>query len=359
MVFELLRGLDRVRYAPQLLVASERGGYLSELPGDVPVHFVRGRYPIVQSVRAIRRARPDVVIAMQRMVLTLGAARRALPARTRVILRQANDMTADMRQLAATSVLKHRIAHELALSALARADAVICQSASMQRDLRAQLRRTDHLHVIANPIDVEAAARVASAPASLPGAPALVSVGRLSTQKGYDLLLPAISRVRSRFPALHLTVFGDGPDRAKLEGDLERLGLRSHVTLAGFQASVLPYVRAADAFVLASRYEGLPNAALEALACGTPVVLTDCPGANSELVVEGRNGRLAARPDPVAIASALDACLVELTTYDRSWIRADCERRFSAARIIGEYERLITSLVGRTTWKGAQECSER
>lgn len=163
-------------------------------------------------------------------------------------------------------------------------------------------------------------------------------------QKGYDILLRAVAILREQHPALHVTIYGDGPDRASLAQLRDELKLESHVTFAGFSDHVVAHVKAADLFVLASRYEGFPNAALEALACGTPVVLTDCPGANSELVHAGINGQLAAAVEPTAFATALDRAIRELPAYDRARIQADCRDRYSAERIIGAYEQVFAAV---------------
>jgi glycosyltransferase involved in cell wall biosynthesis len=351
VMFEILTALDRGRFAPSLLVSEPVGHYLERLPADIPIEVLgpqrslRGRYPVVRALRVVRAHAPAIVFSTLRMNLTLGLAAPGFPSGTRLVIRQANDFTTDFSRLVRRSLMKHRVARALSLAVLRRADAIVCQSDAMRADLRRLLGDASPLHTIGNPIDVDAATRAAAASTvKLPGAPALVSVGRLAPQKGFDVLLEAVAEIRPRFPRLHLTILGDGPDRAELVRLRQRLGLDSSVTLAGFSSQVLASVAVADLFVLASRYEGFPNAALEALACGTPVVLTDCPGANATLVEPGRNGRLAAAVSPPAVASALVAALDEVASYDRAAISARTRERFSARRIVGQYEQLFAAV---------------
>jgi len=355
VIFELLRGLDRRRFSPSLLVSEPEGHYLRQLPGDVPVHIlgithgssIGERYPLLRALRFVREVAPDVVLATLRMSFTIGAIRPALRSGTRVVLRQANDLTADFTQLVKRSVIKHRVARALTLVTLRGADAVVCQSRAMSTDLRALLGDRTRLEVISNPIDVDAVGATVKTHTvdRLPGSPSLVSVGRLAHQKGFDLLLDALAMVRRRHPGVHLTIYGDGPDRDALHDQARKLGVDNAVTFAGFSRNPIPHIATADLFVLASRYEGFPNAALEALACGTPAVLTDCPGANSEIIAPGANGQLAASPSAPAMADAIERAVAELTSYDRNAITAECRRRYGAPHILGEYERMLASVV--------------
>lgn len=349
-MFELLKSFDRSRFELSLLVSEPDGHYLSQLPADVrvealgPQRNTRDRFPLLRALRTVHRVAPDVVFATLRMALTLGLVSPAFPRRTRLVLRQANDLSADFKQLMGRSRVKHRLARRLTIAALHRADAVICQSDSMRTDLAATLDARTRLEVIWNPIDIERVAKASATPSPLKGRPALVSVGRLMPQKGYDLLLPAIAALRPSHPDLHLTIVGDGPDRESLERLCAQLDISDIVEFRGFSANPLPLVRGADLFVLASRYEGFPNAALEALACGTPVVLTDCPGANSAIVKPGMNGRLAAAPETAAMAAAIETAIAELAAYDRAAIRRDCEARFGSQKIVSTYERVLESV---------------
>jgi len=351
VLFELLTSIDRERFVPSLMVIEGEGDYLSRLPKDIPVEVLGGpvsktrrdRYPVLRALRFIRKTQPDLVFGTLRMTFTLGVAAPAFPAHTRLILRQANDFTTNFAELVKQSRVKHRFARWLSKQNLKAADAVVCQSHAMKADLNELLGARAKLHVIGNPVDVDAIARAGTG--TLPGSPALVSVGRLMPQKGFDILLPAIAQIRTRYPGLHLTIIGDGPDREQLEAQTRELGLTDVVTFTGFSKNPIPSVRAADLFVLASRYEGFPNAALEALACGTPIVLTDCPGANSEIVIAGMNGRLAPAIESAAFATALETALAERADYDRDAITANCAERFAAHRIVAQYEQLFASVV--------------
>ena len=350
VMFELLSALDRRRFHPSLLVSSLTGHYLSRLPADVPLTILGDaearRYPYRKALREVRSQRPDIVFTTLRMNVTMGLIRPMFPRGTKLVVRQANDFSSDFAELVKRSLVKHRMARELTKVALRMADAVVCQSEWMKADLSRLLGDGGRLEAIGNPIDVSTITQLAARSAVHPrGAPALVSVGRLASQKGHDVLLDALAVLRPKHPRLHLTVFGEGAEKEALLRQRDRLGLTDLVTFAGFSEHVVPAVAAADLFVLGSRYEGFPNAALEALACGTPVVLTRCPGANATIVRAGVNGELATSVSAEALAQALDRAVGALATFSRHAIIADVEQRFSAKRIVGLYEDLFTRVI--------------
>ena len=125
----------------------------------------------------------------------------------------------------------------------------------------------------------------------------VVTFGRLHVQKGYDFLLEAFAQVRAVRPRARLLVIGDGPEAARLREIGATLGLRcgkagddTDVIFAGMQPEPLRYVRLGRVFVLPSRYEGLPNALIEALATGVPVLTSDCPWGPRSILSEGSLG---------------------------------------------------------------------
>lgn len=110
------------------------------------------------------------------------------------------------------------------------------------------------------------------------GIPALVAVGRLTAQKGFDRLIEACARLKNEGYVFSLDILGEGPDRQMLEQSIQESGLTGAVQLRGFQENPYPYIRSADLVVCPSRYEGFSTVVTEALILGKPVVTTDCSG---------------------------------------------------------------------------------
>lgn len=137
--------------------------------------------------------------------------------------------------------------------------------------------------------------------------PTVVAVGRLQRPKDPLTLVRALNRLRSEFSAV---IVGDGPERARLEAEIGRLGLEGVVVLAGGRADVAAMLARADVFVLASTSEGLPLSILEAMAAGLPVVASSVGGV-PEAVEDGETGLLVPPRDPVRLAAALERLLVD------------------------------------------------
>ena len=132
-----------------------------------------------------------------------------------------------------------------------------------------------------------------------------VGVGRLTHQKGFDLLIQAFARIAGRFPEWELIIWGDGPDRQQLQEQIARLGLHSRITLAGTTPQPGSWVEEATMLVLSSRYEGGPNVVIEALASGIPVIASRCDFGPAELIEDGRDGLLVPPEDSAALAEAM------------------------------------------------------
>ncbi len=144
----------------------------------------------------------------------------------------------------------------------------------------------------------------------------LVAVGRLTPQKGFDLLIAAFAQVAHSHPEWHLTIFGDGAERGVLEQQVADLSLADRICLAGTTKAPCGWRAGADAFVLSSRFEGFPNVLGEAMAAGLPVVAFDCPWGPADLIEDGISGLLVAPEDVNALAAALDRVL------GSEWLRA-------------------------------------
>jgi glycosyltransferase involved in cell wall biosynthesis len=173
-----------------------------------------------------------------------------------------------------------------------------------------------------------------------PGEPQVIlGVGRLLPQKDFATLIRAFAGLRSRRPA-RLVILGAGleSERAALKTLATDLGIAHDVEIPGFAQNPFAYMSRAAVFVLSSRYEGLGNVLIEALACGTPVVSTDCPSGPREILEDGRFGPLVPVGDEVALARAIEEVLDDPSPPERLRARA---ARFSVERAADSYLELL------------------
>jgi glycosyltransferase involved in cell wall biosynthesis len=173
------------------------------------------------------------------------------------------------------------------------------------------------------------------------------SVGRLSKEKNFSMLLNAIPRVIAQKPEARFLIIGEGPLRDDLRSQAERLGLTPAVIFAGARSDVDALYPLMDLFVLPSLGEGLPLVILEAMASGVPVLATDV-GGSRELVLPGRTGWLTPSEDPIALAESILAALAdpqERINLARA-ANEDVTARFSVDRIAAEYAALYLRAAG-------------
>lgn len=347
VIVHLANNLDRDVYTPMLALGEKEGPYLKELRDDVAVYelgAVRARRATRAILKLVRSLRPSTVVSTLGLNFAVALASPFFPKGTRVILREGSSPSAFLKEVERTSRARASFYRSMYRLLYSRADKVICQSDYMLNDLmmnlslpRAKLER------VYNPVDFDKIrALVESVDSPYTGAgPHLVTVGNMTYAKACDVLLEAFKLVREQYSSAHLTFVGDGDNRQSLEALTESLGLRESINFAGFQSNPFAYVKHASLFVSSSRYEGFSNVILEALACGTPVVATDCPSGNREVIEEGVNGWLAKPEDAASLAETMARAIVEQSELDRGSIRAACESRFSVSHILKLYQKLL------------------
>jgi glycosyltransferase involved in cell wall biosynthesis len=266
----LANGLSAVGARVRFLLSGRPGPLAEGLSDDVSLealHEPRVRHATRALVRLIRSSRPDVLFSTHLHTnLLLCALRPLLPRRLVLVVRE------PIYTLMSTDPGDRRMRRwERVL--YRQADLVIATSEMMRCDLAARVG--DHVRLLPNPVDeatIRGSARGVEARVERPQGRLFVAIGRLVHQKAYPDLLAAFADVAGSEDAL--MIFGEGPQRARLERIIRTLRLDAQVSLRGLDPDLWAYLAVSDALVLASTYEGMPNAALEALALGVPVLAT-------------------------------------------------------------------------------------
>lgn len=230
-------------------------------------------------------------------------------------------------------------------------DRHVCVSQGVA-DFSARVARLspEKLHIIPNGVDACLFADAQPcdlAPLGIPpGNRTLITVGRLDPQKGLQFLIEAMETVVAQDRNIHLLIVGEGPQRPILEQDIRDRQLGQHVHLLGQRSDVPQLLQACDAFVLPSLWEGMPNAVLEAMAAGLPVIATRVEGV-SELVTDGETGLLVDSGSATSLATAITMLLRDTDRAREMGTAAQRRTRseFSWEKMTAAYERLYESLL--------------
>jgi len=178
--------------------------------------------------------------------------------------------------------------------------------------------------------------------------PYILAVGRLNRQKGYDVLIRAFAAAKATQAGWHLVILGEGPERQEIEKLAADLNIGDAVKLPGVVEEPGQWLRKAQFFVLPSRYEGFPNALLEAMACGCAVIAADCPSGPAEIVQNEINGLLVPTEDVNALSKAILRLMQDHALRDRLAARAvRIKETFPQQSIMARWDALINRVVDK------------
>jgi glycosyltransferase involved in cell wall biosynthesis len=282
--------------------------------------------------RAIHAARPQCVVSVtdQMNILTMAACRHAnLP----VVLAEHSDP-------------RHqplgRVRERLRRWLYPQAAAIVVLTQPVADYLRTMARDCP-VYVIPNAVSPPA---MRAGAGSHPREQRIAALGRLSPEKGFDLLLEAFAELAPQHPEWQLTIAGEGPERCRLQHCIERLRLQSRVTLVGWVDDPLGFLSRAEVFVLSSRYEGFPVSLLEAMSCGLAVVSFDCDSGPREIIRHERDGLLVPPADTHALAAALARLMRDVPLRASLGTAArEVVERFSIARFEAEWDAVLRSVL--------------
>lgn len=295
-----------------LILLVKEGPYLSNVDARITVIELgarNARHAVFRFARYLRKHRPSSLLATPRHIgIMAWLAIKLSNSDARLVIREANSLRTDADQ---KPHLKKLIYWWLYKRACRAADEVVAVSEHVADQVRKEIGRDKAVTTIYNPVNLRKIDENADVFPSLPwdsDQRYVISVGRMVPQKNFAALIEAFARI-SRDQDLKLVILGEGDERENLQRLTREKGVENDTYMPGFVSNPHSYVKHAAVFVLPSIWEGLPNALLEAMACGTKVIATDCPGGNAEILEHGKWGLLVPSNDSNALAEAICASL--------------------------------------------------
>ena len=326
-----------------LVLAFVEGPYLSLVPPEVRIvdlECKRLRASLPALVRYLKENKPAVLLtAMEDTNLIALWSRVLAGVSTRVVVSVHNTLSQESQN---ATQLKRRMAPYFARLFYPWADAVVTVSEGAAEDLARLGLSKEQIKVIYNPVVTPDLFKKITEPPDHPwfepgSPPVILGVGRLEKQKDFPTLIRAFAQMHKQRPA-RLMILGEGKDRPDLEALVQELGLEDDVALPGFVANPFAYMASSAVFVLSSLYEGLPTVLIEAIAVGTRVVSTDCPSGPTEILENGRYGKLVAVGDIKGMAEAIVSTLEEPPDSESLQLKA---AEFSLEKAVAKYRQVL------------------
>ena len=319
-----------------------------------PVLLAKKTAPEVARIRSLQRyivaSQPDVILsALPYANLSAIWAKELSGSRVPVIVSERIALLSYCAAPSNSRKWRWRYLPELVRRTYPRADRVIAVSDHVANELITTIGLSkDSVVAVPNPV-VDGALRACAQQALVhpwftqDGPPVILAAGRLTEQKDFATLIHAFAAVRTDREA-RLVILGEGRLRDDLEQLVCTLGIQADVCMPGFVENPFQYMARASVLVLSSAYEGLPGVLIQALACGCPVVSTDCPGGSSEILEDGKYGALVSIGKADEMAKAVLAELDDPTPREILLRRAE---DFSVERAVNSYLALLDTAVNQ------------
>ena len=266
VIINLIENIDNNLFDPYLVMQNTKGPLKCDISEKkiIDLSASKFRYALLPLIKEINRVKPTIVLStFPHITISLLIFRKLLPRDTIILGREPN---------MPSSSLSHRpfsfIFKRLYNNFMPNIDGVIATSIAMKKELICRGIAKNKISIIYNPIHMDKIRKSLKAVRFGGKGLRLVFVGRLVYQKGLDRILPILKDIKD----IHLTIIGEGSEDIRLKNIVCKLDITNKVTFLGHVNIPYPYMAGADYFILPSRWEGLPNVVLEALALGTPVV---------------------------------------------------------------------------------------
>ena len=343
MMVILANGFSTYDHRFDLVLAKAEGPYLKDVANNVHIvdlNASRAITSLPNLINYLKTQKPSALLSALNYANVIAvAAHRLSRTKSRLVVSERANFSASRKN---AKNMRARLMLPFMRWAYPKADALVAISRGVADDLIKNIGlHLKYIQVIYNPADSDHILEMIREPVNHPwfnqnSPPVIIGVGRLTQQKGFDLLIRAFSLL-SNERNVRLMILGEGELRSELEKLVQDLGLVKKVFLPGFVNNPFAYIHRSSLFVLSSRWEGFGNVLVEAMACGTPIVSTDCPSGPAEILENGRWGRMVPVGDEIAMAEAMVATLDE-TDHPNVVARA---AEFNVDRAVNEYLKVL------------------
>ncbi|MBI1866412.1 MAG: glycosyltransferase [Candidatus Staskawiczbacteria bacterium] len=355
-VVNLVNKIDREKYAVSLVLGMAEGDFVKDINNDIPIISLHTRRSIATFFKLIayfKKNQPDIFIsAFPRVNVICIVAKIFSRSKTKIIITEHSVFS--LLPIIAKTFWRGMFARFFMPSicnyVYQKADAIICVSKGIADDILKTVNRSLKIEIIYNPVVTDNIYQLAKEPISHPWfsdlkIPIIIAVGRLVKCKNYPHLFEAFNLVLKSHPA-HLVILGAGPKMKKLVDIAQKMDLSKNIAFLGFQKNPYKFMKRASVFVLSSLQEGFGNVIVEAMACGAPVVSTNCPTGPGEIIENGKNGILVSVDDPQKLADAILKILNDQNLAKKFSMEGQKRAEFfSIKRSVNEYEKTFQMLM--------------
>ena len=314
VMLTLANGIAEKGYIVDLVLAKAEGPYLKDVSPKVNVIDLgasRMLLSLLPFAKYLKKEKPDSILsAMSHVNIIAFLAKSLSGSKARLVFSEHNNLStsSSVNKSHKTTLLK-----SLMSWAYKKADVIVAVSNGVADDLAEQINLSrPGIVTIYNPVVTSHLLELKEEPLNHPwiqnDIPFIIGVGRLTAQKNFALLIDAFNQLQKKHD-INLVVLGEGELEEELKTQIERLGLEDKVLMPGFVDNPFPWMKHAKCFVMSSDFEGFGNVLAEAMACGTPVVSTDCPSGPFEILEGGKWGKLVPVRNESALADAIDESL--------------------------------------------------
>ena len=291
----------------------------------------RAVFSIYSMLRVIYKYKPNVIFSTHwHLNIILSMISILVSSKIKFVIREINT-------LSNIDFFEGRFKRKILTFAYSRFSCIVCQSNDMKDDLISKFGiRKNCIKVVHNAVDLDRYQNIVKKKYCENNKEiTIVTVGRLTHQKGYDILIRSLSNIREF--DFKLFIVGSGEEYNYLNELILENNLQDKIKLVGFKNDPIKYLLISDLFISSSRYEGFPNAVLEALACGLPVVSNNYPGGINEIIRSGFNGQII----DISNKKHLESVIQEVVSYSSDNIRSDVFKRFDLEHMINQYISLL------------------